>query len=85
MLIASKISWLEGHISEKEFLKIHSLLEAYNFDLSLHQYKYLDLKPFIFRDKKVQRGNLNLILLQGQSKAFVTNAFKTKNLQLALS
>jgi len=85
MLIASKISWLEGHISEKEFSKIHSLLEAYNFDLSLHQYKFLDLKPFIFRDKKVQRGNLNLILLQGQSKAFVTNDFKAKNLKLAIS
>ena len=85
MLVASKISCLEGYISENEFLKISSLLEAYGFDLSLKQYKYLDLKPFIFRDKKMQGGSLNLILLQGLSQAFVINSFKDKNLQLALS
>jgi 3-dehydroquinate synthase len=85
MLVASKISCLEGYISENAFLKISSLLEAYGFNLSLQQYKYLDLKPFIFRDKKMQGGSLNLILLQGLSKAFVTNSFKDKNLQLALS
>jgi len=85
MLVASKISCLEGCISEKDFLKISSLLEAYDFDLSLDQYKYLDLKPFIFRDKKMQGGSLNLILLTGLSKAFVTNSFNSKNLKLALS
>ena len=85
MLVASKISCLEGCISEKDFLKISSLLEAYGFDLSLDQYKYLDLKPFIFRDKKMQGGSLNLILLTGLSKAFVTNSFNSKNLKLVLS
>ena len=85
MLVASKISCLEGYISENAFLKISSLLEAYGFNLSLKQYKYLDLKPFIFRDKKMQGGSLNLILLQGLSQAFVINSFKDKNLQLALS
>ena len=85
MLVASKISCLEGFISKNEFLKIHSLLEAYGFDLSLDQYKYLDLKPFIFRDKKMQGGSLNLILLTGLSKAFATNSFNSKNLKLALS
>ena len=85
MLVASKISCLEGCISEKDFLKISALLEAYGFDLSLDQYKYLDLKPFIFRDKKMQGGSLNLILLTGLSKAFVTNSFNSKNLKLVLS
>ena len=85
MLVASKISCLEGCISEEDFLKISSLLEAYGFDLSLDQYKYLDLKPFIFRDKKMQGGSLNLILLTGLSKAFVTNSFNSKNLKLVLS
>ena len=85
MLVASKISCLEGCMSEKDFLKISALLEAYGFDLSLDQYKYLDLKPFIFRDKKMQGGSLNLILLTGLSKAFVTNSFNSKNLKLVLS
>ena len=80
MLIASKISLLEGLLSEKEASKINDLLLAYNFDLDLSEYKYADLKPFIFRDKKVQKGKLNLVLLKGISSGIVTSAFDIKNL-----
>jgi len=80
MLIASKISLLEGLLTEKEASVIHDLLLAYNFDLDLSGYKYSDLKPFIFRDKKVQKGKLNLVLLKGISNGIVTSAFNIKNL-----
>ena len=83
MLIASNISMLEGLISKRELLKIKDLLVAYNFDLSLN-YKYMDLKPFIFRDKKMQKGKLNLILLQGISKGIVTSKYTQTNLKKAL-
>jgi 3-dehydroquinate synthetase len=53
---------------------------AYNFDLDLSGYKYSDLKPFIFRDKKVKKGKLNLVLLKGISNGIVTSAFDIKNL-----
>jgi 3-dehydroquinate synthase len=84
MLIASKISMSEGLINEKDLLKIQNLLLSYNFNLSIN-YDYMDLKPFIFRDKKVQRGSLNLVLLKGISQGIVSNKFDQKNLKKSLS
>ena len=81
MLIASRISYLEGHISQKYLNSIENLLEIYEFDLSKSQYQYNDLKPFIFRDKKVRSGKLNLVLLGGPSKAIITNSFDSNNLK----
>jgi len=80
MMIACKISYLENLISEKDFIKTQSLIEMYGFDLSLHQYKYKDLKPFIFRDKKIKAGKLNLVLLNRLSNAIVTDSFDPNNL-----
>ena len=85
MLIASKISHLEGHISQKYLNAIEDLLEMYEFDLSKSQYQFKDLKPFIFRDKKVKSGKLNLVLLGGPSKAIIINSFDSKNLKKSLS
>jgi 3-dehydroquinate synthase len=84
MLIASNISFLEGMISKDELLSIKSLLENFKFDLSLHEYKYSDLKPFIFRDKKIKQGTLNLVLLNGIAQGFVTDQFDHKNLRRSM-
>ena len=84
MMIGCKISYLENFISEKDFINAKSLIEIYGFDLSLHQYKYGDLKPFIFRDKKIKAGKLNLILLNRLSNAIVTDSFNLNNLQRVL-
>ena len=84
MLIASKISMLEGLISLKELLKIENLLLSYHFDLSMN-YNYMDLKPFIFRDKKVQKGNLHLVLLKGISQGIISDKFDQKNLKKSIS
>tara|TARA_S200000501_G_C20787852_1_gene728077 strand:- start:170 stop:1240 length:1071 start_codon:yes stop_codon:yes gene_type:complete len=80
MLIAAKISYLENILSKKDLLIAQSLLKAYAFDLSISQYKYISLKPYIFRDKKIKAGKLNLVLLNGLSKAVVTNSFNLTNL-----
>ena len=53
----------------------------FEFDLSLKQYKYGELKPYIFRDKKIKEGKLNIVLLNKLSNAVVTNSFNTANLQ----
>jgi 3-dehydroquinate synthetase len=81
MKIASKISFLENLISEKEYKKVIALLEMFEFDLSLNQYHYEELKPYIFRDKKIRAGKLNLVLLNQLSNAIVTSSFDTKNLK----
>lgn len=85
MFIASKISYLEGHISKKYLKVIKDLLDTYEFDLSVSQYQYRDLKPFIFRDKKIKLGRLNLVLLGGPSKAIITSSFDSNNLKKSLA
>ena len=84
MKIASKISSLESLISEKDHKKVIALLEMFEFDLSLNQYNYEELKPYILRDKKIKAGRLNLVLLNQLSNATVTSAFDTKNLKKAM-
>ena len=84
MLAASKISLSENMITDTEFNKIRDLLRSYKFDLSLEHYKYSDLKPFIFRDKKIQKGKLNLILLTGISNAVISNKFDPNNLKKSI-
>ena len=84
MKVASKISYLENLISQKEYAEVISLLEMFEFDLSLDQYKYGELKPYIFRDKKIKAGRLNLVLLNKLSNAIVTNSFDIKNLKKGL-
>ena len=85
MFIASKISYLEGHISKKYLKVVKDLLDTYGFDLSVSQYQYRDLKPFIFRDKKIRLGRLNLVLLGGPSKAIITSSFDSNNLKKSLA
>ena len=76
---------LISYLSQKYLNSIEELLEIYEFDLSKSQYQFEDLKPFIFRDKKVRSGKLNLVLLGGPSKAIITNSFESKNLKKSLS
>ena len=82
-MVASNISMLEGLISSNDLLKIKKLLLAYNFDLSMN-YKYSDLKPFIYRDKKMQKGSLNLVLLRGISRGIITSGFDKNNLKKSI-
>jgi 3-dehydroquinate synthase len=82
--VASKISYLENLISEKVYIEVISLFQKFEFDLSLDQYKYGELKPYIFRDKKIKAGKLNLVLLNKLSNAIVTNSFDIKNLKKGL-
>ena len=84
MKVASRISFLENLISEKEYKKVISLLEMFEFDLSVNQYNYDELKPYIFRDKKIKAGRLNLVLLNRLSKAIISSSFDTKNLKKGL-
>jgi len=84
MLIAARISYLENLISKKDLIAAQSLLEVYEFDLSIDQYQYKSLKPYIFRDKKIKGGKLNLVLLNRISNAMVTDKFNPVNLSKSL-
>ena len=84
MKVASRISYLENLISKKEYEEVITLLQMFEFDLSINQYKYEELKPYIYRDKKIKADKLNLVLLNKVSNAIVTNSFNLKNLQKGL-
>jgi 3-dehydroquinate synthase len=81
MKVASRISFLENLMSEKEYRKAIALLEMFEFDLSLNQYNYKELEPYIYRDKKIKAGRLNIVLLNRLSNAIVTSSFDAKNLK----
>jgi len=85
MVIASKVSHLEGLINEKEYQEIKLLITSMGLDIDYKKYKYEDLKPYLMNDKKVALGKLNLILLKKIGSAFKTNSFKVSNLRKAFN
>ena len=84
MVIAGKISLLEGLINEKYLNTLINNLGNIGLDTDISKFKYQELKKYIENDKKVSEGKLNLILIDNR-KAFKTNKFNPKNLQAALS
>ena len=84
MVIAGKISLLEGLINQKYLNTLIANLDKIGLDTDISKFKYQELKKYIENDKKVSEGKLNLILIDNK-KAFKTNKFNPKNLQAALS
>jgi 3-dehydroquinate synthase len=84
MVIAGKISLLEGLINKKYLNTLIANLDKIGLDTDISKFRYQELKKYIENDKKVSEGKLNLILIDNR-KAFKTNKFNPKNLQAALS
>ena len=85
MIIASKISFFEGHISKYQLDNIINIVSSLDLDINHEKYKYSDLKEFMSTDKKVSDGKLNLILINEKFEAFKTAKFNYKNISKALS
>ena len=85
MIIASKISFFEGHISKYQLDNIINMVSSLDLDINHEKYKYSDLKKFMSTDKKVSDGRLNLILINKKFEAFKTAKFNYKNISKALS
>ena len=85
MIIASKISFFEGHISKYQLDNIINMISSLDLDTNHGKYKYSDLKKFMSTDKKVSDGKLNLILINEKFEAFKTAKFNYKNISKALS
>ena len=85
MIIASKISFFEGHISKHQLDNITNMVSSLGLDIDHKKYKYSDLKKFMSTDKKVSDGKLNLILINEKFEAFKTAKFNYKNISKALS
>ena len=85
MVIASKISYFEGHIKDYQLDNVINAIEALGLNTDHKKYKYSHLKKYITSDKKVADGKINLVLIDKKFNAFKTSKFNHKNIIKALS
>jgi 3-dehydroquinate synthase len=85
MIIASKVSFFEGHIKDYQLENIINLIKSIGLNTDHSSYKYSKLKKYMMNDKKVADGKLNLIMIDKNYKAFKTNKFKTDNIKKAFN
>ena len=62
---------------------IINLIDSLGLDTNYSKYKFSELKKYIYNDKKVADGKLNLILINEKFKAFKTSQFDQKNIKKA--
>ena len=85
MIIAARVSFFEGHISEKQLKNVIEIIDSLNLNSDFKKYKYSGLKKYMAADKKVSKGKLNLVLIDKNFKAFKTSNFDNKNILKAFS
>ncbi len=85
MVIAAKVSLLEGHIKDYHLENIINVIKSLGLKADHKKYKYSDLKKYMKTDKKVSDGQLNLILIDKNFNAFKTSNFNNKNIIKALN
>ena len=85
MVIASKISYYEGHIKNHQLDNIINMIDSLNLDTDYSKYNYSDLIKYVKSDKKISKGKLNLVLINKQLKAFKTSKFDKKSVLRAFS
>jgi len=85
MVIASKLSFFEGHINNYQLDNIVNLIDSLELNTDHSKYKYSQLKQYFSSDKKIKDGKLNLILIDKNFNAFITSKFNNKNISKALN
>jgi len=83
MVIASKLSFFEGHINNYQLDNIVNLIDSLELNTDHSKYKYSQLKQYFLSDKKIKDGKLNLILIDKNFNAFITSKFNNKNISKA--
>ena len=83
MVIASKLSFFEGHINNYQLDNIVNLIDSLGLNTDHSKYKYSQLKQYFLSDKKIKDGKLNLILIDKNFNAFITSKFNNKNISKA--
>ena len=85
MVIASKLSFFEGHINNYQLDNIVNLIDSLGLNTDHSKYKYSQLKQYFLSDKKIKDGKLNLILIDKNFNAFITSKFNNKNISKAFN
>ena len=85
MVMASQLSLLMGGISEQEIVRITQLLSEWALPTAPPEGMAVDdFMALMYRDKKVQDGQLRLVLLSQLGKAEVTSDFEAHLLEQVL-
>ncbi len=85
MVMASQLSLLMGGVSEQELTRISQLLSNWNLPIAPPQGMTVDdFMALMYRDKKVQDGQLRLVLLSKLGEAKVTSDFEANLLKQML-
>ena len=77
MVIASKLSFYEGHIKDYQLDNIINMIESLGLNTDHSKYSYFKLKN-IWHQIKVKDGKLNLILIDKKFNAFKTSKYNIK-------
>ena len=85
MVIASKVSFFEGHIEGYQLDNIVNMIESLELNTNHSKYNYSKLKKYMASDKKVKDGKLNLILIDKKFNAFKTSKYSIKNIASSLN
>ncbi len=85
MIIATKLSFYEGHIKSYQLDNVVNMIDSLGLNSDHSKYSYSKLKKYIASDKKVSNGKLNLILIDKKFKAFKTSKFKIENIIKSLN
>ena len=79
MVIASKVSFYEGHIKDYQLDNIINMIDSLGLNTDHSKYNYSKLKKYMASDKKVKDGKLNLVLIDKKFNAFKTSKYNLKN------
>ena len=85
MIIATKLSFYEGHIKSYQLDNVVNMIDSLGLNSDHSKYSYSKLKKYIASDKKVSNGKLNLILIDKNFNAFRTSKFKIENIIKSLN
>jgi len=85
MVMASKLSFFEGHINDYQLDNIVNLIDSLGLNTDHSKYKYSQLKQYFLSDKKIKDGKLNLIMIDKNFNAFITSKYNNKNISKAFN
>ncbi|MBE8189680.1 MAG: 3-dehydroquinate synthase [Candidatus Thioglobus sp.] len=81
MLMAAKLSMLEGHLSADEVAQVADLCKKADLPCEINsKIKITDFTKAMLVDKKSVAGKMRLILLKKLGQAFITNDYQPDNL-----
>ena len=84
MIIASKLSFYEGHIKDGQLKKVLDIIDLLELESDFSKYNYAKLKPFMAKDKKISSGKLNLVMIDKNFNGFLTSKYNVKNIKTIL-